>query len=97
MTDDGTTLIATDGGRDQQKRATEQTDGSHWLGAGTWLVDRRHFRPRIGVITDVNERERGMASRLSIYWRSKSYENISVSMALDRFVRGDWRVDDGDE
>lgn len=67
--------------------------GEEWIGCGTWLVDRRHCGPTIGVITGVAERERGMASRLSIQWRPRRYQNISLSMALDNLKRGIWEVD----
>lgn len=78
---------------EQSASGTDQLNGSTWVGRGVWLVDRRHYRRSIGVITQVHERDRGMASRLSIEWKSDRYQNISLSMALDNFKRGVWEVD----
>lgn len=65
-----------------------------WIGPGTWLIDCHRSTRDIGVITEIHERDRGRAARISIYWRPNVYENISVTMALDRLIRGDWRVDE---
>lgn len=66
---------------------------SVWIGPGTWLVDRRHHRPTIGVVTDVRERDREMGARLSIRWRPNVYQNVSVSIAIEHLASGAWRVD----
>ena len=68
--------------------------GYKWIGPGTWLIDRRHYGPWIGVITSIDERDRGRAARLSIYWRNDRYQNVSLASALDYLISGDWRVDD---
>lgn len=36
---------------------------AEWIGRGTWLVDRRHHRSRIGVVTEVTEGESEMSYR----------------------------------
>jgi hypothetical protein len=81
--------IKTDGGY-------PDSGGERWLGRGTWLVDRSPFEPSIGVITGVQERDRKMASRLSIQWRPHTYQNISLLGAIENLRRGVWEVDDGE-
>lgn len=66
---------------------------AEWIGRGTWLVDRRHHRSRIGVVTEVTEGESEMSSRLGIQWRPDCYHNVSVAGALEHLKTGEWGVD----
>lgn len=69
---------------------------TEWIGPGTWLTDNRGGRHQIGVITDVNERDRDFAARLSIRWRPDMSENCSVLFAIHRLKHGAWEVDHGE-
>jgi hypothetical protein len=71
------------------------SDSAEWIGRGTWLVDRRDYRHRLGVITEVDDREDDMSSRLGIQWRSNCYQNIELAHALEHLKNGDWGVDHG--
>ena len=71
---------------------TGQTS-SVWIGPGTWLVDRRHHRPTVGVITQVHERDREMGARLAIRWRPNRYQNVSLAIAIEYLRTGDWAID----
>ncbi|WP_049934672.1 hypothetical protein [Haloplanus natans] len=68
-------------------------EGRLWIGSGTWLINRHAAGPSVGVVTDVREPDRGTSARLSIYWRPNRYQGISVSMALEKLIRGEWEVD----
>ena len=79
----------------------EESEGreapTEWLGPGTWLKDRTWpSLHTIGVITDVREGETFRDARLCIRWRTNCYQNISVASALENFMRGRWRVDNGE-
>lgn len=75
------------------QNCADHTTGQFWIGRGTWLIDNAPTRSRIGVVREVQERDRGMAARIGIQWRPNSYENASLLIALEKFKSGRWEVD----